>query len=281
MATHTHNGAATHGAHGAPPARVLVAIPVFNEARHIDKVIGAVLKHATDVLVVDDGSSDATPALLARHPVEVIRHARNRGYGRSLREAFSFACCGGYDWVITMDCDEQHEPAAIPRFIEAMREGHGHRWDIISGSRYRCECSASSAPPAERRAINRQITDELNARLGLHLTDAFCGFKAHRVSAMRDLELTDDGYAFPMQLWVQARAAGGGAGLRIRELPVDLIYNDLSRTFGNGLDDAVVRLAHYRRVMHDEIARCAARLPAGALEGMDTGCGRPAARLVA
>ncbi len=238
--------------------RTLLAIPVYNEERTIARVLAHALEYADHILVVDDGSTDKTPLVLPRFPVEVIRHSVNRGYGRSLRDAFTFAACHGFDWVITMDCDEQHEPASIPDFVEAAAQ---NRFDLVSGSRYACTMDADTAPPPERRAINQRITSEINERLELNLTDAFCGFKAHRVSALRRLALTEDGYAFPMQLWVQAVAQG----LRISETPVKLIYKDLSRTFGGLLDDAAHRLAHYRQVLHCELRRQQHLLPRRAL----------------
>jgi glycosyltransferase involved in cell wall biosynthesis len=237
--------------------RTLIAIPVYNEQRHVLAVLDLVLQHAPhpkQVLVIDDGSTDATPTLLAQHPVEVIRHSRNRGYGRSMQDAFRWAAVDDFDWVITMDCDEQHEPAAIPRFVQAALDGDA---DVVSGSRYMQECPDADRPPADRRAINGQITREVNDRLGLELTDSFCGFKAYRVEALKRVQLDVDGYAFPMQFWVQAVAAG----LRIREIPVKLIYNDLNRSFGGPLDDPQVRLNHYRCILHRELRRCEARLP--------------------
>jgi glycosyltransferase involved in cell wall biosynthesis len=254
--------------------RALIAIPVYNEEKYVPRVIAHVLEYADDVLVIDDGSTDRTPGLLARHPVDVIRHGTNRGYGRSLRDAFALASCRGYEWIVTMDCDEQHEPAEIPNFLAAAAEGG---YDIISGSRYlNLETLRSDvgSPPPDRRRINQIITDEINERLGeqlgLRLTDSFCGFKAYRTSSLRRMSLTEDGYAFPMQFWVQAAAHG----LRIRELPIRLIYNDPTRTFGGPLNDADVRLAHYRQVLHCELERCADRLPASALEGVHAGCGK-------
>jgi dolichol-phosphate mannosyltransferase len=114
------------------------------------------------------------------------------------------------------------------------------------------------------------MTAEINARLsdglGTLLTDSFCGFKAHRVESLRRLRPTVRGYAFPMQFWVQAAAAG----LRVRELPVRLIYNDPTRTFGGRLDDAEARLRHYRRVLHREVRRLCDRLPESA--GRGVGC---------
>lgn len=249
--------------------RALIAIPVYNEEKYVPRVIAHVLEYADDIVVIDDGSTDRTPQLLARHPVDVIRHGRNKGYGRSLRDAFAVAACRGFDWVVTMDCDEQHEPGEIPNFLAAAAQGDA---DIISGSRYLQRDESSDSPPADRRQINTVITEEINARLGSRLgriTDSFCGFKAYRVEAVERLRLTEDGYAFPMQFWVQAAAER----LRVKELPVKLIYNDPTRTFGGPLNDAEVRLAHYRQVLHCELERCAARLPREALEGVHAGCG--------
>ncbi|MEZ6243996.1 MAG: glycosyltransferase family 2 protein [Phycisphaerales bacterium] len=249
--------------------KTLVAVPVYNEQAYVEGVLRRLRDYAENVLVIDDASTDQTPQLLTDlQPAlgfELIRHPVNHGYGRSLRDAFAFAAGRGFDWIITMDCDEQHEPASIPRFLEAAAAGD---LDIISGSRYLHLDEDSDSPPPDRRAINHRMTAEINERLGLTLTDSFCGFKAHRVEAMSGLTLSEDGYAFPMQLWVQAVANG----LRIGEIPVRLIYNDATRTFGGGLDDAAIREGHYRRVLHCELERCADRLPPQALENVHAGC---------
>lgn len=239
--------------------RILVGIPVYNEEQYVAKVLGEVRKYAPaterdGILVIDDGSTDTTPMRLAEQPVEVIRHAENRGYGRSMQDMLRWAAFDGFDWLITMDCDEQHEPAAIPRFVERILADDG---DVISGSRYLKNTPLDDAPPGDRRAINKTITEELNERLGLDITDAFCGFKAYRVSACEKLSLDVDGYDFPMQFWVQAVAHG----LRIEEIAVRLIYNDPSRSFGGPLDNPESRLEHYRATMCREIERCAELLP--------------------
>jgi len=234
---------------------VLIAVPVYNEAPSVRRVLERIAAQHDRILVIDDGSTDETPEILdeLKGPMglDLIRHEANAGYGRTIRECYARAARDGYDWVITMDCDEQHEPARIEDFMRAIERDD---LDIISGSRYIDDTIDDASAPADRRAINRTITRELNERLGLSLTDGFCGFKAHRVSAVRRMSLTEDGYAFPMQLWVQAAALE----LRVGELGVELIYNDPNRTFGGGLDDAGVRLAHYRAVMEREIGACAA-----------------------
>ena len=117
--------------------------------------------------------------------------------------------------------------------------------DIVSGSRYLRRFPGDSDPPEVRRRINQTITEELNRRLGLNLTDAFCGFKVYRVSALAKIELSETGYAMPLELWAQAARLG----LRIVELPVPLIYLDEKRSFGGALDDADTRLAVYRKVL--------------------------------
>lgn len=250
--------------------RTLVAIPVYNEEKHVSRVLAHVLEYVDDVLVIDDGSTDRTPSLLAKFPVDVIRHSVNRGYGRSMRDAFSWAGLHRFDWIITMDCDEQHEPRSIPMFVRESRRIGDDAADVISGSRYLSPAAdAEGSPPPDRRRINAEITEEINRRLGLSLTDAFCGFKAYRVDAFRRLRLSEDGYAFPMQFWVQAVAHG----LRVREVPVKLIYNDPNRSFGGPLDDPTVRMGHYRRVLHCELGRCRDRLPPSALMGVVAGCG--------
>src|ERR1043165_6795932 len=95
---------------GGAVLRTLVAIPIYNEENHVREVLDRVLTHAGNVLVVDDGSTDGTSEILKQYPIDVIRHAVNRGYGRSVRDAFMWADADRYDWVLTMDSDSQHEP---------------------------------------------------------------------------------------------------------------------------------------------------------------------------
>jgi glycosyltransferase involved in cell wall biosynthesis len=232
--------------------RLLIAIPVYNEIKYVRTVLDKVRRFHNDVLVVDDGSTDGTGDLLAdiaaTSDIHLIRHPVNRGYGQSLIDAFRYADRHGYDWVITMDCDEQHEPEMIPEFIRQIRSD---QWDIISGSRYMRATPDADLPPGDRRAINATVTALLNELFAWNLTDSFCGFKAHRVAAMRQLNLTETGYAFPLQLWPQAYEAR----LRITEIPVRLIYNDPTRHFGGLLDDAAVRLQHYKDVLNAELRR--------------------------
>ncbi len=255
--------------------RLLIAVPVYNEQRYVGPVLDEIKRFHPDILVIDDGSTDGTPEILAARPdVSCIRHPVNRGYGQSLIDAFAWADAKGYDWVITIDCDEQHEPERIPDFIREIETG---KWDLISGSRYLAPSSEDDLPPMDRRSINATITKALNDLFGFGITDAFCGYKAQRVESMRRLQLDEPGYAFPMQLWPRAVRNG----LRITEIPVRLIYNDPTRHFGGLLDDAGERLKHYTDVLRRELeggrANAVAReLPApdACPAGVSCGCGK-------
>ena len=228
-------------------SRCLVALPVYNEARHVDRVLDEVRRYSREILVVDDGSSDGTAELLARRrDIRVVRHPENRGYGAALLTAFAYSQEHDFDLLVTIDCDGQHEPQRIPSFFKACTPDV----DIVSGSRYLEPFAGDSAPPPERRRINEQVTAELNRRLGLSLTDAFCGFKCYRVEALRKLNISEPGYAMPLEVWVQAAAAG----LKVIELPVPLIYLDEKRSFGGVLDDGQTRLEYYHLTLDRAIA---------------------------
>jgi dolichol-phosphate mannosyltransferase len=229
-------------------ATVLIAVPVFNESKYVDAVLRAVHRYSDNILVVNDGSTDGTTEILEKHTyIQVVSHEVNAGYGQSLINAFNFACENGFDWIITIDCDYQHEPSYIPHFYFEIEKDDV---DIISGSRYLRRMKwASTTAPADRIAINRKITDVLNRNLTLGLTDAFCGFKAYRTKAIFRLKLTERGYGLPLQLWIRASQAE----LRIREIPVPLIYHDPKRNFCGIFEDPQKRLGYYIRIIEREL----------------------------
>lgn len=229
-------------------AAVLIAVPVYNESKYVDAVLRAVHRYSNNILVVNDGSTDDTTNILKEHTyIQVISHEVNIGYGQSLIDAFSFAYKNGFKWTITIDCDYQHEPSYIPHFYFEIGKDDV---DIISGSRYLRRINWSSTPPpADRIAINKRITNMLNRNLIFSLTDAFCGFKAYRTRAISELKLIERGYGLPLQLWVRSSQAG----LRIREIPVPLIYHDARRNFCGVLEDPQKRLDYYIRIIEREL----------------------------
>lgn len=219
-----------------------VVLPVYNEALTVGGVLDSVRLHFDgDIIVVDDGSDDGTPMLLAERPdISVVRLDHNCGYGCALRIGFDVARDMGCAKVVTMDCDGQHEPRHIPEFIEALNDGV----DIVSGSRYLPSSEAAGVVPPGRREINARVTRMVNDVTGFDLTDSFCGFKAYRSEALGKVTLSEPGYAMPLELWAHAWKAG----LRVIELPVERIYCEHDRSFGADLDDPDTRYAYYESV---------------------------------
>lgn len=226
----------------------LVVIPVYNEAETLDNVLVCVRKYyAGDILAVDDGSTDRSSEILSGFDgVKIISHKRNLGYGQSLIDGFQYTVEREYDLVVTLDCDEQHEPCVIP----LMFEGIGS-YDVLSGSRYLEELDTDDKAPADRRRINKIITGIINQITGFNLTDSFCGFKCYRTSALARLRLDEPGYAQPIQFWIQAKQFG----LKVKETPVPRIYKNLDRTFGDNMDNPVLRLEYYRGVLERELEK--------------------------
>ena len=223
--------------------KVVTALPVFNEAHHVSPVLDEVLKYCDDVVVIDDGSSDETPQRLSeRSDIQTVTHPVNRGYGAALISAFEYALDHQYEVLVTIDCDGQHEPKRIPEFVAALQN---QNVDLVSGSRYLQAFDGDSLPPEQRREINARITEQLYEMLKLSLTDAFCGFKAYRVEALRHLRIEEPGYGMPLEFWVQAVCKK----MSIVEMPVPLIYLNEKRSFGGSLDDGERRYLYYQEVL--------------------------------
>ncbi len=214
-------------------------MPVYNEASTVGPVLDAVRDfYSGEVIVVDDGSTDETPRVLAkRTDIAVVRLDCNCGYGCALRIGFDVARELGVSRLVTMDCDGQHEPAHIPQFLEAVEDGS----QIVSGSRYLPDSGSEGTVPRDRREINARVTAQINRVTGWGLTDAFCGFKAYQAQALGGLSLSEPGYAMPLELWAKALKAG----LKVAEIPVERIYCDRDRSFGSSLDDPEKRFAYY------------------------------------
>ncbi len=222
----------------------LIVLPALNEGRFIDSIIKR-LKALSDaeILLIDDGSTDDTVYKAEKAGVdEVISHSYNRGYGKTLAEGFKYALDEGYEKIVTMDCDEQHEPEMVEKFFKESANS-----DIVSGSRYSQSSPRKTFVPAERYRINREITRKINKITGYNITDAFCGFKCYREKALEKLNITEDGYGMPLQLWIQAARTG----LTVCEIPVALIYHT-RESFPEELNNPEERLNYYMRVIGNE-----------------------------
>ncbi len=233
----------------------LVAIPLYNEETTISSVIEEIRKYySQDILIVNDGSTDKSVDIINSikdSKITIINHEKNRGYGKSLIDSFDYAIVNNYSYLVTIDCDWQHEPKQIPEFFKELKNA-----DIISGSRYYFDQKnsatiADDSAPVERYRINRIITEKINQVTKYTISDSFCGFKGYKVCSLKKLKITEHGYAMPLQFWIQACAAC----LKVKEIPVKRIYNNLNRTFGTLLDDAEKRLDYYMKIIEAELAK--------------------------
>ncbi len=237
----------------------LIIVPIYNEQKHIFNVLREVRKYSPeDLLVVNDGSTDESKEIVEeiascaklKGKLTILNHSENEGYGKSLIDGINFARDNNYRYLLTLDCDEQHEPELIPQFFEEIKK---EEFEIISGSRYLSfQKQIDTPPPEDRYRINRKITGLINEITGYGLTDSFCGFKVYRMEDLKKLELTEKGYGLPLQLWIQAYKIN----LTVKELPVSMIYKDKNRTFGNYLNDPKKRLDYYQKIIDSEVKKC-------------------------
>jgi dolichol-phosphate mannosyltransferase len=222
----------------------LIVIPVYNEADVVARVATLTKKIASswaEILLVNDGSKDLTKEALDElklvHPELLVYHKEiNSGYGSSLVYGFKFGIENNFKYVITMDCDLQHQPKDLLRF-----KNYNQEVDIVSGSRYTQDSkSIGIIPPQDRVEINKRITRKMNKKYNWNLTDSFCGYKRYKTSSLVS-DFEEFGYAFPMEFWTYAFKKN----LRIEELSVDKIYITDDRSFGEDLDKKRKRFKYY------------------------------------
>ena len=197
--------------------RVLVAIPALNEAAVLGHVLEALSRvHPLgDVVVVDDGSRDATAQIARDAGARVVSHAINLGVGAAMGTAFKYAAQEGYDAVIQFDGDGQHRPEHIAELIAAVDGGA----DIVIGSRY-SQGGDSYKSSAARRGIQRFIAAVASAFARTKLTDATSGF---RIAGPRAIRVFAEHY--PVE-WlgdtVESIILASRQGLKIAEIPVGM-----------------------------------------------------------
>jgi glycosyltransferase involved in cell wall biosynthesis len=196
-------------------ARIAVLIPAYNAAESLQGVIEGIKGYLSSILVVDDGSTDATTAIASAAGVQIMRHPINRGKGMALRTGFWFLMHQGYQAIITMDADGQHDPSYIPLFIDAYEKGKG---DIVIGSRAR-EFHAMSRL---RRFWNKLGVKAVSKLIGTPLTDTQSGYRLIKAEALKGLPLRATGYDIELELLIKACKRGH----RVVEIPVTTHYID-------------------------------------------------------
>lgn len=160
--------------------RVLVVMPAFNESGSVATVLTEVLDQLRDcdVLVVDDGSTDDTADIAHRFPVLVASHPFNMGVGGAMRTGFRYAASHGYDVVVQIDADGQHDAAEARSLIAATSQA-----DIVIGSRFSGGAHYDLHPV--RGAAMRTVAQVMSRVVGRTLTDSTSGFRAFNRAAVK------------------------------------------------------------------------------------------------
>lgn len=220
----------------------LIIIPAFNEEKNIKQVIENIRKYCdTPILVIDDGSEDKTLSLLKKVGVDyIIQHKKNFGYGKSLIDGFNFAINSNFDFVVTIDADNQHDASYILQFFKEIK-----KFDIISGTRYHPNSPVRTPIGENSKRINYEIVNFLNSTLNISITDAFCGFKAYRVEKLSKMDLTIDDYALPLQILVQAVRKN----FRFRESPIPSIFYNPRKNYDKILGSIDETIDYFKKVI--------------------------------
>jgi dolichol-phosphate mannosyltransferase len=221
-----------------------LVLPTFNEAENLEPLVEAVrakLPPGSQVLVVDDSSPDGTgevaELLSRRHgDVHVLHRARKEGLGPAYIAGFRQALAAGAGLVLEMDADFSHDPAYLPRLLEA-----AERADVVLGSRYVAGGGVSDWGPL-RRAISRGGSVYARLVLGLGVRDLTGGFKCFRREVLEAIDLdriSARGYAFQVEMTYRAVRLG----FRVAEVPI--VFRE-RRVGKSKMDLAIVTEAVWR-----------------------------------
>lgn len=191
--------------------RVVAIIPALNAERSIATVVAQSRRQLEPVVVIDDGSSDATGEVARAVGAIVLRHDVNRGKGAALKTGFAWALEQGFDAVIALDADGQHLPGEIPKFLEAREETGA---DLIIGGR--SHLFQQMLP--RRRFANRFSAWCIALASGVRITDSQSGFRLYSANLLRNIRLRTDGFDMESEVIVRA----GRRKMKVVTIPIDL-----------------------------------------------------------
>jgi glycosyltransferase involved in cell wall biosynthesis len=195
---------------------VVLVIPAYNEARAIADVLARCLSVAHRVIVVDDGSTDGTWAVVAGYPVEALRHSTNRGKAAALLTGINKALEAGADRVVTLDADGQHRPEDLARLVAAATRAPGA---IVIGSRR----ADSRRAPRARYWANRVADFWISWAAGRPVEDTQSGFRLYPATVLWQL-LGRVGHSRGFALESEILIEAGRVGIEIVSVPIPALY---------------------------------------------------------
>lgn len=217
------------------PPCIFVVLPAFNEAAVIADVVQELRTQRLNVVVVDDGSADATAAEARRAGAIALRHALNRGQGAALQTGIDYCLGREARVVVTFDADGQHASEDIPRLVQPVLEG---TVDVVLGSRF---LGTTENMPGIRRLLLKAAVVFTRLYSRARVTDVHNGLRVFSRMAASRIRITQDRMAHASELIDQVV----GSGLRYREMPVHVRYTEYSRAKGQRTSGALKILADY------------------------------------
>ena len=215
------------------PQKIIVGMPAYNEEKYIGSIILQAQRHAGEVIVVDDGSTDNTVRISQLAGATVIKHLDNKGYGATIQDILAHAKKRNPDVLIILDADSQHDPEEIPVLVEAVSRG----FDLVIGSRK----ILRDKIPAYRKIGQKVISYLTRSLSGEKLSDTESGFRAYSSRALDVLEPKEKGMAVSAEIISEATKKG----LRIAEVPVSIIYTG----DGSTLNPLIHGLGVFHRIL--------------------------------
>ena len=210
---------------------VFVVIPAFNEREVILSTLQALTGTPYNVVVVDDGSSDGTGALISDLPVHLLRHAINLGQGAALQTGMKFALQKGAEIIVQFDADGQHRIEDLETLIEPLLQGEA---DVVLGSRFLRDPDRLAVPPL-RRVVLRTAVLVNRLMTGIWLTDAHNGLRALTAEAAKKIHLRENGFAHASEILNEVSRER----LRYVERPTSIRYTDYSQAKGQSMWNGV------------------------------------------
>jgi glycosyltransferase involved in cell wall biosynthesis len=193
----------------------IAAMPAYNEERAIAKMVLGSKKYVDKVLVVDDGSSDATAEIAEALGAHVIKHEVNKGYGAALQSCFTAARDLSADRMVIIDSDGQHNPEEIPNLLKPMERGI----DLVIGSRF---CNGNGKNVPAYRKIGMRILDTATITAGgINVTDSQSGFRAYGKRAIEKIAIDGNGMSAGSEILLQAK----DNNLKVEEVEIKCRYD--------------------------------------------------------
>ncbi len=208
---------------------LFIVIAAYNEADAIGTTVTDLRSLDSHIVVVDDGSSDATAEEARRAGARVVQHLFNRGQGAALQTGISYALQQGAEYIVTFDADGQHRKEDIAALIAPLQENQA---DVVLGSRF---IRDAAEIPLARRLLLRAALLYTRATCGLRLTDTHNGLRAFTRKAASQLALRQDRMAHANEILEQIHHLG----LRYVEVPTRILYTDYSRAKGQRARGAI------------------------------------------